>query len=206
MKPEVAVRTIPATLGPLEVRKWVLWVEEVEREMGRADAGPPLRKVASCVVLKNPHAGRYVEDLGDLVTASAPLAEQLCQRAIQMIGAGPESYGKGALVGMAGDQEHANAFLTTVFGDVLRKHAGGGAAWIPSMTKRAGPGAPIDVPLACKDALYVRSHYDGITVSIADAPGPDEVVVIAAYANRGRLNARLGGLATHEVRGEDGLR
>ncbi len=206
MKHEVAVRTSPAALGLLEVRKWVLWLEEVEREMGRADGGPPLRKVASCAVLTNPYAGRYVEDLGDLVKSSAALAELLCQRAVQAIGDGPESYGKAALVGMAGDQEHANAFLTTVFGDVLRKYAGGGKAWIPSMTKRAGPGAAIDVPLAFKDALYVRSHYDGVTVSIADVPAADEVVVIAAYANRGRLNARLGGLAKQEARGEDGLR
>jgi len=190
----------------LNVRKWVALIEEIHTEMGRGDAGPPLRKVAVCAVVRNPHAGRFVEDLSDLVAASEPLGDEMSRRAAAALGDPAESYGKGGLVGTNGDQEHINALLTTVFGDVLRKHAGGGTAWIPSMTKRGGAGASIDIPLAYKDALYVRSHYDGITVAIADAPGPDEIVVIAAYANRGRLNARLGGLAKADAKGRDGLR
>ena len=85
--------------------------------------------------------------------------------------------------------------LTTVFGNAMREAAGGGKAWISSMTKRAAPGATIDIPLAHKDALYVRSHYDGITITLHDAPLPDEIAIIAAFANRGRLNHRVGGLA-----------
>ncbi len=191
----------------LDVRKWTTLTEEIHTEMGRGDAGPPLRKVAVCAVVRNPYADRYVEDLKDLVAASERLGDELARRAAAALAPDPvESYGKGGIVGTAGDQEHINALLTTVFGEVLRRHAGGGKAWIPSMTKRARAGEPIDIPLAYKDALYVRSHYDGITVAVSDAPGPDEIVVIVAYANRGRLNARLGGVAKHEARGEDGLR
>ncbi len=118
---------------------------------------------------------------------------------------GVESYGKGAVVGLSGEQEHGIALITTPFGDALRQAIGGGRAWISSFSKRAAPGASIDVPLAHKDALYVRSHYDGITVHLPDAPLPDEVAIVAAFASRGRLNHRLGGLDAAAIRGEDGL-
>ena len=95
--------------------------------------------------------------------------------------------------------------LTTVFGNVMRDAAGGGKAWISSITKRAAPGSTIDIPLAHKDALYVRSHYDGITITIPDAPLPNEIAVICAYASRGRPNHRVGGLAASEIKGIDGL-
>jgi hypothetical protein len=191
----------------MQVRRWVTIVQEVNEEQGRGDDGPPLVKVAVCAVVANPFAGQFVEDLGELIEASGPLAHEIGDRGAVALGAYPvESYGKGGLVGAAGDQEHANAMLTTTFGEPLREHAGGGKAWIPSMTKRAGPGEHIDVPLAHKDALYVRSHYDGITVSIPGSPGPDEIVVIGAYANRGRLNARLGGPRADQISGVDGLR
>ena len=116
-----------------------------------------------------------------------------------------ESYGKAALVGTAGEQEHANALLTTTFAEPLRKALGGGKAWISSFTKRGVPGTAIDVPLAYKDALYVRSHYDGMTIVLPDAPQPDEIAVIVCIANRGRLNARVGGLSREQAKGEDGL-
>ena len=115
------------------------------------------------------------------------------------------SYGKAAVIGMNGEQEHGVAMLTTVFGNVMREAAGGGQAWISSLTKRAAPGATIDIPLAHKDALYVRSHYDGITITIPDAPLPNEIAVICAFANRGRPNHRVGGLAAGEIKGADGL-
>ena len=117
----------------------------------------------------------------------------------------PVSYGKAGLVGVNGEQEHAVAMLTTVFGNVMRDAAGGGKAWISSFTKRVAPGATIDIPLAHKDALYVRSHYDGITITLPDAPGPNEIAIICAYASRGRPNHRVGGLAGGEIKGVDGL-
>ncbi|MFD1538913.1 amino acid synthesis family protein, partial [Nonomuraea guangzhouensis] len=117
-----------------------------------------------------------------------------------------ESYGKACLVGVNGEYEHGNAFLTQVFADPVREAVGGGKSWVPSTGKRAAPGTSIDVPLAHKDALYVRSHYDTVTVTFTDAPAPDEVVAIFAFATRGRLHARLGGLTAGAIEGRDGLR
>jgi hypothetical protein len=45
----------------------------------------------------------------------------------------------------------------------------------------------------------VRSHYDALTVSVSDAPLPDEIVVILAVASRGRLHDRVGGLTLDEA-------
>jgi hypothetical protein len=189
----------------LEVRKIVTFAEDTFTEAGRP-AEPPLRKVAVVAVVKNPFAQRYVEDLSPLTKASLELGKRITTIAIAAMGGLPvQSYGKAGLVGVAGEQEHAVSMLTTVFGNVMREAAGGGKAWISSMTKRVSPGATIDIPLAHKDALYVRSHYDGITVTLHDAPLPDEIAIFAAFANRGRINHRVGGLAAHEIKGEDGL-
>lgn len=191
----------------MDVRKFVVVVEEVLTEGGRGDEGGPLRKVASLAVIANPYAGQpWSDNLDQLVQPSGDLAKQLARRAVEILGDRVESYGKAALVGVAGEQEHANACLTSVFGDAFREAVGGGKAWLPSVTKRGSAGATLDIPLAYKDALWVRSHYDAITVRVEDAPGPDEILVGLAVANRGRINARLGGLRKEDVRGEDGLR
>lgn len=189
----------------MEIRKILSFVEEVRAEAERA-ADPPLRKVAVAAVIANPFAGRWVEDLSPLTGRSASLGREICGLAVGLLGgAQVESYGKAAIIGTAGEQEHGVAMLTTVFGNVMRDAAGGGIAWISSLTKRAAPGATIDIPLAHKDALYVRSHYDGITITLADAPLPNEIAIICAYASRGRLNHRVGGLAKADIKGKDGL-
>ena len=183
----------------LEIRKVVTFVEEVHTEGGRAD-GPPLVKVAAAAVVKNPYAGRpYSEDLSELVDPSPELAALLGKRAREALGTEPESHGKASLVGTAGEQEHGVATKTAVAGDAFREAIGGGKAWLPSVSKRGAPGCPVDVPLCFKDEIWVRSHYDTVTVSIADAPLPDEIVVIFALASRGRLNARLGGITKDET-------
>jgi hypothetical protein len=191
----------------MEPRKFVVVLEEVLAEGGRGDAGGSLRKVASLAVIANPYASRpWSEDLEELVQPSGDLAKELARRALDVLGDRVESYGKAAIVGVAGEQEHANACLTSVFGDAFREAVGGGKAWLPSVTKRGSAGTTLDIPLAYKDALWVRSHYDAITVRVEDAPGPEEILVGLAVANRGRINARLGGLRKEDVRGEDGLR
>ena len=189
----------------MQIRKILTFVDEARSEAGQ-QAQTPLRKVAAVAVVTNPFAGRFEPDLSALVEASAAVGREVSAIAIALLRPyAAESYGKGAIVGLAGEQEHAVAMLTTVLGNVLRDAAGGGKAWISSMTKRAGPGVSIDIPLAHKDALYVRSHYDGITLTLADAPLPDEIAVICAYANRERLNSRVGGLAKDKIKGIDGL-
>jgi len=189
----------------MQVRKVVTLVDETRGEAGIA-ADPVLRKVATAAVVKNPFAGKYQEDLAALVAASAALGAEISIIARTALGPYPvESYGKAAIIGVNGEQEHGVAMLTTVFGNVMRETAGGGKAWISSYTKRAAAGAAIDIPLAHKDALYVRSHYDGISITLPDAPLPDEIAIICAYANRGRLNHRVGGLAAKDIKGIDGL-
>jgi hypothetical protein len=169
-------------------------------------AEPPLRKSAAVAIVQNPFAGKYVEDLSPLVKASEAIGREICAIAVALLAPyKPASYGKAAVIGIAGEQEHGNAMLTTVYGNVMREAAGGGKAWISSFTKVAAPGATIDVPLAHKDALYVRSHYDGISLTLHDAPLPDEIAVICAYASRGRPNHRVGGLAAQDIKGTDGL-
>jgi hypothetical protein len=187
------------------VRKFVTVVEHVVRETG-IEVDPPLRKVAAAAVVKNPYAGRYSDDLSEIVGPSRELGVELGRLLVEAMGGPVQGYGKAALVGTGGELEHTHAFLTSVLADRLRDAVGGGKAWISSTGKRGAMGAEIDVPLAFKDALFVRSHYDTITVRIADAPEPDEAVVILAGANRGRPNFRLGGLAIEDVTGEDGLR
>jgi hypothetical protein len=189
----------------LEIRKIYTFAEESFSEMGQTD-GIPLRKVSVAAVLKNPYAGNYQQDLSSLIEDSKEIAQIITRQAVEAMGDySIESYGKGAVVGIDGEQEHGVALVTTIFGNAFRESIGGGKAWISSVTKRSAPGVNIDIPLAHKDALYVRSHYDGMSLTLHDAPLPDEIVVICTVANRGRINARVGGISKDEVKGEDGL-
>jgi len=184
----------------LTVRKLWHCVEQTEMPPANDDGGGPLRKVAACAVVANPFAGRgYVDDLSAVFEPSARLGAMLGAESARLLGAAPQSYGKAGIAGFDGEQEHVNACLTSAFGNAFRDALGGARAWISSTTKVAGPGVPIDVPLAFKDEIWVRSHYDTLTVSVPDAPLPGELVVIAAVASRGRLNARLGGMTRAEA-------
>jgi len=190
----------------MQMRKIITAIEETYSEAGRT-AKTPLRKVAVIAIIKNPFAGgAYQQDLSSLTEASEALGKQISELASNaMKPYTMQSYGKASVVGTAGEQQHGAAMVTTIYGNMMRDAAGGGAAWISSTSKRMETGGIIDVPLAHKDALYVRSHYDTMTVMIPDAPLPDEIAVICCYANRGQLNARVGGLEAQEIKGEDGL-
>jgi len=182
------------------IRKVVVVVEEIRLEGGAPD-GAPLRKAAAMAVIPNPYAGLpFSEDLSELVGPSPELGTLLGARLAEALGAPLEGYGKGALVGTDGEQEHAVACITTPFGNALRAAVGGGTAWLSSFTKRAAPGEPVDIPLAYRDEIWVRSHYDGITVRVPDAPLSGEIVVIAAGTTRGRMHERLGGMTVAEAR------
>ncbi len=191
----------------LRIRKWYEYSEEVHySEMGVAVDGEPVRKFVVAAAVTNPFAGAFGEDLSASILPSETLGAQIAERLVAAAnGHEIQSYGKACIVGTAGEYEHGNAMLTSLFADPIREAIGGGKSWVPSTGKRGGPGASIDVPLAHKDALYVRSHYDTVTVTFGDAPSPDEVLVIFAVATRGRPNARVGGLAASEIKGLDGL-
>lgn len=175
-------------------------------------ADVPLRKVVAAAVITNPFAGTgapvrtVVEDLSEAVEWSVGLGTTLAGMAADALGEPVTSYGKGGIAGVFGSQEHVVAFVTTPFGNAVRDRVGGGAAWISSASVVGAAGTPLTLPLAHKDALYVRDHYDAVTLYPGDAPLPDEIVVAVAVANRGRLNARLGGLSATEIEGIDGLR
>ena len=199
---------MPNTVEGYTIRKWYEFSEDtLTNETGKEADGDAVRKIAVAPVVKNPYAGSFSEDLSRLTGPSPGLGEEMGRRLIDLAkGAAIESYGKSCIVGTSGEYEHGNACLTTDFANPVREAIGGAAAWIPSTGKRGGPGSSIDVPLAHKDALYVRSHYDTFTLAFGDAPDPDEILVIFAAATRGRLHARLGGLKAEDVVGEDGMR
>jgi hypothetical protein len=191
------------------IRRWHLFEDEtLANENGRPADGAPLRRIVVAACVKNPYAtGRFTQDLSDVVNRSPDLGLEIGRRVLKALDGAPlESYGKGCVVGSAGEYEHGNAFLTATMMDPLRELLGGGLAWVASTGKRGGPGTTIDIPLAHKDALYVRSHYDTVSVSFPDGPNPDEIVVIFAVATRGRLHARLGGLPVGQIAAHDGLR
>jgi len=189
----------------LKISRSYTLVENRLSEAGRS-ADIPLRKVAAVLVVENPYAGHFVRNLKPMIEASAALGRELAAMAVAALAPySAQSIGKAALVGISGEQEHGNALLTTTFAEPLREALGGGKAWISSMTKVAVAGATIDIPMNCKDALYVRSHYDGMTLLLPDAPMPDEIALILCLANRGRLNARVGGLRHDQLKGENGL-
>jgi hypothetical protein len=181
-----------------DVRCWHSVVQEIAHDGGRR--GPTLIKAAVGVVFRNPFAGRHVADLSPLIEPSAVLGRVLGRRAVSLLGGRKaQSYGKGGIAGLAGEQEHVVACVTTVFGNALREALGGGRAWISSATKTAAAGTAIDIPLAHKDELYIRSHYDAISISVPDGPRPDELMICVAVASGGRVHERVGGKSVRDL-------
>ncbi len=191
-----------------DIRKTAVIVEETRKDIGKV-VDPPTRKAAAIAVIENPFAGRYVEDLSDLMEIGAELGGLLGEMCVKALGIAPEqaeSYGKAAIVGENGEWEHAAAILHPKLGAPLRKAVEKGAALVPSVKKLGGPGTSIDVPLGHKDAAYVRSHFDGMEVRLPDAPRANEILVAIAVTDSGRPFPRVGGLKIDEIKDGDGLR
>lgn len=192
----------------VNIRKLVVQVDETRKEMGRT-IEPPTRRAVAIAVIDNPYAGRYSESLDALIAIGEELGALLGQKAVEALGIAPgdvQSYGKAAIVGEAGELEHAAAILHPKLGAPLRVAVEKGAALVPSAKKRGTLGTAIDVPLGHKDAAFVRSHFDAIEARVSDAPRANEIVVAVAVTDSGRPLARIGGLQTSEIKGEDGLR
>ena len=192
-----------------KIRRIVVQIDEVWAENGQA-VSPPTRRALAMAVIENPFAGRYVENLDALITVGEELGALLGQRkCVQALGIQPgqaQSYGKAAIVGEAGEIEHAAAILHPKLGAPLRAAVEKGAALVPSSKKMGGMGATIDVPLGHKDAAYVRSHFDALEARVTDAPRANEIVVCVAVTDSGRPKPRVGGLQHLEMIGKDGLR
>ncbi len=192
----------------MEIRKVVVVVEEVRAD-GQKALEKPIKKCSASAVIKNPFAGRYVEDLSELTDVGEYLGGYLTQKAVEAMGIAPaeaHSYGKGAIIGMDGELEHGAAILHPKLGKPMREAINGGKAIIPSAKKLGGPGTSLDVPVHYKDAAFVRTHYDAMEVRLHDAPKADEIVVAIVVTSGGRPHPRIGGLQVSEIKGEDGLR
>lgn len=195
-------------MSKAKIRKIVTVVEQTNIEIGKT-IDPPTRRAASVAVIENPFAGRYQDDLDDLMAIGEELGGLLGDRCVAALGISPaeaESYGKAAMVGENGELEHAAAILHPRLGKPLRAAVEKGAALVPSSKKMGSMGQPLDVPLGHKDAAYVRSHFDGMEVRINDAPRADEIVVAIAVTDSGRPLPRVGGLEAKDAEGKDGLR
>ena len=191
-----------------KIRKLVVQVDETRIEMGQA-VEPPTRRALAMAVIENPYAGRYEANLDALVAIGEELGALLGAKCVAALGIVPsqaQSYGKAAIVGEAGELEHAAALLHPKLGAPLRLAVEKGAALVPSAKKVGGLGTAIDVPLGHKNAAFVRSHFDAIEARVADAPRANEIVVAVAVTASGRPLARVGGLQAHDAKGEDGLR
>jgi hypothetical protein len=159
-------------------------------------------------VIANPFAGRYVADIAGFMDDLKPLGLDMAKRLLTALGGDPkaiEGYGKGAIVGAAGEVEHG-ALWHVPGGYAMREILGGAKAIVPSAKKVGGPGARLDVPITHINASYVRSHFDGFEIGIADAPRANEMLLALAMTTGPRVHARVGGLAAKDVKGEDGLR
>jgi len=193
---------------PANIRKIIVQVEETLQEMGRT-VSPPTRRALAMAVIANPYAGRYSENLDELIAIGEELGALLGQKCVQALGIAPgqaHSYGKAAIVGEAGELEHAAAILHPKLGAPLRQAVEKGAALVPSAKKCGGMGAAIDVPLGHKDAAFVRSHFDAMEARVSDAPRAEEIVVAVVVTDSGRPLPRIGGLQVQEIQGQDGLR
>ena len=191
-----------------QIRKIVVQVDEVRREMGR-EVNPPTRRALAMAVIANPYAGSYAAQLDELIAIGEELGGLLGDKCVQALGIAPgqaQSYGKAAIVGEAGELEHAAAILHPKLGAPLRKAVEKGAALVPSAKKQGGVGTAVDVPLGHKDAAFVRSHFDAMEARISDAPRANEIVVAVVVTDSGRPLPRIGGLQVSEIQGNDGLR
>lgn len=189
------------------IRKLMIFRETIRRE-GGVELAKPLKKCAVAAVFPNPFAGVYQKDLTLLMEYGEYLGGYLTCKATEAMGIDPSavhSFGKACMVGLSGEWEHAAAIMHPCLGAPMRSYLGAGKAVIPSAKKVAATGATLDIPLLYKDAMLVRSHYDSITIRIADAPYPNEILAAVAFSDGGRPRARIGGLTVEKIRGENGL-
>jgi hypothetical protein len=191
----------------VQLRKRVIVVEEVFHEGGPI-AATPLRRAAALAVIHNPFAGKYVSEIAGFMEDLNPLGLEMAKALVSALGGDAkivEGYGKGAIVGQAGELEHG-ALWHVPGGYAMREILGNAKAIVASTKKVGGPGTRLDVPITHINASYVRSHFDSMEVGIADAPKANEILLALVMTTGPRVHARVGGLKASEIKGQDGLR
>jgi hypothetical protein len=191
----------------VQLRKRVIIVEEVFHEGGPI-AAIPLRRAAALAVIHNPYSGKYVPEITGFMEDLNPLGLEMAKALVAALGGDPkivEGYGKGAIVGQAGELEHG-ALWHVPGGYAMREILGNAKAIVASTKKVGGPGTRLDVPITHINASYVRSHFDSMEVGIADAPKANEILLALVMTTGPRIHARVGGLKASEIKGQDGLR
>ena len=191
----------------IKIRKFHTLIDETWHEGGPV-ADEPIRAAAVLAVVENPYAGRHEPDITPMMEALKPLGLEMSGRLIDVLDGDPaiiESYGKGAIVGEAGELEHC-ALWHVPGGYAMRELLGDAAAIVPSAVKVGGMGARLDVPLGHINAAYVRSHFSAMEVGINDAPRANEIVFALVMTTGGRIHERVGGLKVGDIEGKDGLR
>ena len=193
-------------MSKLNLRKTAYSVEEIFHEGGPAPANP-LRRAAALAIIENPFAGRYEPDIQWFMEDLKPLGLQLATRLVELLGGADhiEGYGKGAMVGEAGELEHG-ALWHAPGGYAMRELLNDSNAIVPSSKKVAGVGGRLDVPITHINASYVRSHFDSMEVGLNDAPKANEMALVLVMSTGPRIHDRAGGLAAKDIKGEDGLR
>ena len=184
----------------MELRKIAIFVDDVLSEGGR-ELASPTRRVAACGVIRNPFAGKPpIDDFSELVDISVDAGEVLTQRALEALGdIEPRAYGKGAIVGAAGDLEHGAAMIHIRVGLPMRRQAGGGPALIPGNAKVGPMGATIDIIFGGMENSWDYDTMDAMTISVPDAPKPNEILLIIAFLGGTRPNARIEGISSEQV-------
>ncbi|MGR7997162.1 amino acid synthesis family protein [Xanthobacter sp. ZOL 2024] len=191
----------------VKVRKRLLITEEIYHEGGPV-AAVPRKRGAALAVIENPYAGRYVEDITGFMDDLKPLGLAMAKELLAALGgdvSAVDGYGKGSIVGAAGELEHG-ALWHVPGGYAMREILGDAKAIVPSAKKVGGPGTKLDVPITHVNASYVRSHFDSMEVGVPDSPRADELVFALVMTCGPRVHARVGGLAADQIKGEDGLR
>ena len=188
----------------ITIRKWVTHIEEILVE-GHKPLDTVRRRAVVGVVISNPYAGQYSEDISELIDYGGVLAPQLMARCQAALGTPVEAYGKGGIVGEHGEIEHIAALLHPKFGGPVREPVGGKSI-LPSVKKMGAMGATLDIPIHHTVAMLVRSHFDAVEFRVPDAPAADEIMVALAVADGGRPHPRVGGHGIDDIVGEDGLR
>ncbi len=191
----------------IAIRKLAIVVETIFHEGGPAPA-TPLRRGAALAVIANPFAGRYVADIEGFMDDLKPFGLSLAKQLLEALGGDPkaiEGYGKGAIVGAAGELEHG-ALWHVPGGYAMREILGDAKAIVASTKKVGGPGTRLDIPVTHINASYVRSHFDAFEVGLTDAPKADEMLLALVMTTGARIHARVGGLKASDIKGEDGLR